>query len=144
MACSLVRHGQIQTSMAKDQVIESYLEKIITRSKEDTVHNRRLVFAKLRDNEVVNILFTELGKQYAGTGGYLRLLKTRFRHGDNALMVVVQFVEPKAPAKAKPAKEKAPKAAAKPAADKAPKVKGGGEAEVKETKATKTKKADNT
>ena len=88
-------------------------EKIITRAKVDSVHNRRLVFAKLRDNEIVHQLFTDLGIQYANhPGGYIRILKNRFRHGDNALMVIMQFVEPKAPAKPK-------KAAKKPAAKKA-------------------------
>ena len=96
MSCSLIEHGQVQTSMPKAKLVRSYLEKIITRAKKDTGHNRRLAFAKLRDNSVVHKLFTELGVRYADhPGGYLRILKSHFRHGDNALMVVLQFVEPK-------------------------------------------------
>lgn len=100
MANSLLRHELIKTTLPKAKELRRYVEPLITKAKEDGVHHRRFVFAKLRDKENVGKLFTELGVRYQGRpGGYLRILKCGLRRGDNAPMAYVELVDrPDAPA----------------------------------------------
>ena len=90
---SLLRHEAIKTTLPKAKELRRVAEPLITRSKVDSVHNRRIAFARLRDDEVVAKLFTELGPRYQERpGGYLRIIKCGRRAGDNAPMVYVSLV----------------------------------------------------
>jgi len=94
MAVSLFRHELIRTTLPKAKELRRVAEPLITLSKVDSVHTRRLAFARLRDKEVVGKLFTELGPRYqARPGGYLRILKCGFRPGDAAPMAYVELVD---------------------------------------------------
>ena len=98
MAGSLVRHEIIKTTLPKAKELRRVVEPLITLAKTDSVANRRLAFARTRDNEIVAKLFNELGP-----GGYTRILKCGFRAGDNAPMAYIELVdraEPKAEAAA--------------------------------------------
>lgn len=93
MAASLFCHEAIHTTLPKAKELRRVAEPLITLAKEDTVANRRLAFARLRDKAVVKKLFDELGPSYqARPGGYLRVLKAGFRSGDNAPMAYVELV----------------------------------------------------
>ena len=100
MAASLFKHELIKTTLPKAKELRRVAEPLITLSKVDSVANRRLAFARLRDKEAVGNLFTTLGPRYqARPGGYLRILKCGFRAGDNAPMAYVELVDrPQAPA----------------------------------------------
>jgi len=94
MAGSLFRHELIKTTLPKAKELRRVAEPLITLAKEDSVHHRRLAFARLRDKEVVGKLFTELGPRYTERpGGYLRILKCGFRAGDAAPMAYVELVD---------------------------------------------------
>lgn len=94
MAVSLIEHELIKTTLPKAKELRRVAEPLITLAKVDSVANRRLAFARLRDNEAVGNLFTILGPRYANRpGGYLRLLKCGFRAGDNAPMAYVELVD---------------------------------------------------
>ena len=94
MAASLFKVGTIKTTLPKAKELRRVAEPLITLAKVDSVANRRLAFARLRDQEAVGILFTVLGPRYASRpGGYLRLLKCGFRAGDNAPMAYAQLVD---------------------------------------------------
>ena len=94
MAASLFRHELIRTTLPKAKELRRVAEPLITLSKVDSVHTRRLAFARLRDKEVVGKLFTELGPRYqTRPGGYLRILKCGFRPGDAAPMAYVELVD---------------------------------------------------
>ncbi|HDS1224869.1 50S ribosomal protein L17 [Stenotrophomonas maltophilia] len=94
MAASLFKHELIKTTLPKAKELRRVAEPLITLAKVDSVANRRLAFARLRDNEAVGNLFTILGPRYANRpGGYLRLLKCGFRAGDNAPMAYVELVD---------------------------------------------------
>ena len=94
MAASLFKAQTIKTTLPKAKELRRVAEPLITLAKVDSVANRRLAFARLRDKEAVGILFTVLGPRYANRpGGYLRLLKCGFRAGDNAPMAYVQLVD---------------------------------------------------
>ena len=94
MAVSLFNHELIRTTLPKAKELRSIAEPLITMAKEDSVHHRRLAFARLRDREVVTKLFNELGPRYrARPGGYLRILKIGYRAGDNAPMALVELVD---------------------------------------------------
>ena len=94
MAASLYKVGSIKTTLPKAKELRRVAEPLITLAKVDSVANRRLAFARLRDQEAVGILFTVLGPRYATRpGGYLRLLKCGFRAGDNAPMAYAQLVD---------------------------------------------------
>ncbi|KRG55126.1 50S ribosomal protein L17 [Stenotrophomonas sp. W1S232] len=94
MAASLFKVGTIKTTLPKAKELRRVAEPLITLAKVDSVANRRLAFARLRDQEAVGILFTVLGPRYATRpGGYLRLLKCGFRAGDNAPMAYAQLVD---------------------------------------------------
>ena len=94
MAASLLKHKKINTTLAKAKELRKYVEPIITRSKEDTTHSRRLAFAELRDKEAVTLLFGEIAQRVADRpGGYTRILKTGFRLGDAAQMCFIELVD---------------------------------------------------
>lgn len=94
MAASLFKHELIKTTLPKAKELRRVAEPLITLAKVDSVANRRLAFARLRDQEAVGNLFTTLGPRYATRpGGYLRLLKCGFRAGDNAPMAYVELVD---------------------------------------------------
>jgi large subunit ribosomal protein L17 len=101
MTAALVQEELIRTTLPKAKELRRVIEPLITRAKVDSVANRRLVFARLRDKEAVGKLFGELGPRYAARpGGYLRILKCGFRPGDAAPMAYVELVD-------RPAKEAA-------------------------------------
>ena len=94
MAASLFKHELIKTTLPKAKELRRVAEPLITLAKVDSVANRRLAFARLRDKEAVGNLFTILGPRYAQRpGGYLRILKCGFRAGDNAPMAYVELVD---------------------------------------------------
>ncbi len=102
LANALFTHETIKTTLPKAKELRRVAEPLITRAKTDTVANRRLVFSRLRDRDVVTKLFTDLGPRFKERpGGYIRILKCGFRDGDAAPMAYVQLVEgPKAAATA--------------------------------------------
>jgi len=94
MANSLLRHELINTTLPKAKELRRVVEPIITLGKKPSLANRRLAFDRLRDREVVVKVFDELGPRYAKrNGGYLRILKHGFRHGDNAPMALVELMD---------------------------------------------------
>ncbi|RMF18395.1 MAG: 50S ribosomal protein L17 [Gammaproteobacteria bacterium] len=94
MAASLVEHELIKTTLPKAKELRRVAEPLITLAKTDSVANRRLAFARLRDKDAVKKLFDELGPRYKERpGGYLRILKCGFRAGDNAPMAYVELVD---------------------------------------------------
>jgi large subunit ribosomal protein L17 len=94
MASSLFRHELIKTTLPKAKELRRVAEPLITIAKKDSVANRRLAFARMRDREMVTKLFNELGPRYqARPGGYLRILKCGFRSGDNAPMAYVELID---------------------------------------------------
>ena len=94
MTNSLLRHETIQTTLPKAKELRRVAEPLITLGKSASVANRRLAFSRLRDREMVTKLFDELGPRYAKRpGGYLRILKAGFRHGDNAPMALVMLMD---------------------------------------------------
>ena len=94
MMNSLIEHEAIKTTLPKAKELRSIIEPMITLSKVDSVANRRLAFARLRDNACVAKLFNELGPRFkARPGGYTRILKMGFRVGDNAPMAYVELVD---------------------------------------------------
>ena len=104
MTAALVQEELIRTTLPKAKELRRVIEPLITRAKVDSVANRRLVFARLRDKDAVSKLFGELGPRYAARpGGYLRILKCGFRPGDAAPMAYVELVD-------RPAGEPAPTA----------------------------------
>ena len=93
MAGSLVKHEIIKTTLPKAKELRRVIEPLITLAKTDSVANRRLAFARTRDNEVVGKLFSEIGPRNADRpGGYTRILKCGFRTGDNAPMAYIELV----------------------------------------------------
>ena len=98
VAVALFKHELIKTTVPKAKELRRLAEPLITRAKEDTVHNRRIAFARLRDRDVVQKLFKDLGPRYAKRpGGYTRILRCGFRAGDNAPMAYVELVDRPAP-----------------------------------------------
>lgn len=94
MTCSLLRHELIKTTLPKAKELRRVAEPIITLAKSDSVAQRRLAFDRLRDDEVVGKLFTEIGPRYKERpGGYLRILKCGYRPGDKAPMAYVELVD---------------------------------------------------
>ncbi len=94
MACSLIEHKRISTTLAKAKALRMYVEPILTRAKEDTTANRRLVFAELKQKEVVTELFRNVATKIADRpGGYTRILRTGFRLGDAAEMCIIELVD---------------------------------------------------
>ena len=94
MMVSLLRHEAIKTTLPKAKELRRVVEPMLTLGKTDTLANKRLAFARLRDREIVGKLFSELGPRYATrNGGYLRILKMGFRVGDNAPMAFVELLD---------------------------------------------------
>ncbi|WP_296638078.1 50S ribosomal protein L17 [Polaribacter sp.] len=94
MACSLIEHKRINTTVAKAKALRVFVEPLITKSKADTTHNRRTVFSYLRDKYAVTELFREISVKVADRpGGYIRIIKLGNRQGDNAPMAMVELVD---------------------------------------------------
>lgn len=94
MVTSLFKHERIQTTKAKALEIRKTAEKMITRAKEDSVHNRRIIAKDIQDKDILNKLFTEIAPRFTERpGGYTRILKMGFRQGDAAEMVLLELVE---------------------------------------------------
>jgi large subunit ribosomal protein L17 len=94
MACSLIKHKKITTTTAKAKALRTYVEPLITKSKVDSTHSRRMVFSYLKDKEAVAELFREVSPKIAERpGGYTRILKTGSRIGDNADMCILELVD---------------------------------------------------
>ncbi len=94
MAVSLIEHELIKTTLPKAKELRRFAEPLITKSKTDSVANRRLAFDRLRDDAAVGKLFAELGPRYESRpGGYLRILKCGYRPGDKAPMAYVELVD---------------------------------------------------
>ena len=107
MTNSLLRHEVIKTTLPKAKELRRVAEPIITLSKKPSLANRRLAFSQLRDRALVTKLFDELGPRYAKrNGGYLRILKTGFRKGDNAPLALVTLLDRVEQSAAAPAGEK--------------------------------------
>lgn len=94
MACSLILHKRITTTVAKAKALRGYVEPLITKSKSDTTHSRRTVFSYLKDKESTAILFREIAEKVATRpGGYTRIIKLQNRLGDNAEMALIELVD---------------------------------------------------
>ena len=94
MACSLIKHKRIFTTVAKAKALRVYVEPLITKCKEDTTHSRRVVFSYLQDKFAVTELFKEISQKIADRpGGYTRIIKTGNRLGDNASMCFIELVD---------------------------------------------------
>ena len=94
MACSLIEHKRIQTTLAKAKALRVYIEPLITKSKQDTTHSRRTVFSYLKQKEAITELFSDIATKIADRpGGYTRILKLSNRLGDNAQMAYIELVD---------------------------------------------------
>lgn len=94
MASSLIEHKRINTTVAKAKVLQRYVEPLVTKSKEDTTHNRRVVFSKLKQKEAVTELFRNVAPKVGDRpGGYTRIIKLGNRLGDNAEMAMIELVD---------------------------------------------------
>ena len=124
MATSLILHKRIETTVAKAKAVQRFIEPLVTKSKEDTTHSRRIVFSYLKQKEAVTELFRTIAPKISERpGGYTRILKTGFRLGDAADMCIIEFVDfnepytlgitPAAAAEAKPKTRRSRKPAAK-------------------------------
>ena len=96
LATSLFEHGRIKTTEPKARALRPYAEKLITHAKKGTLHNRREVMKKIRDKDIVHVLFAEIGPFFSDrAGGYTRIIKVENRKGDNAPMAVIELVREK-------------------------------------------------
>ena len=94
MACSLIKHKRINTTLAKAKALRVYVEPLLTKSKTDSTHSRRIVFSYLNDKESVAELFRDVAPKIANRpGGYTRIIKTGYRLGDNAEMCMMELVD---------------------------------------------------
>jgi len=94
MACSLIEHKRIKTTLAKAKALRVYVEPLITKSKDDTTHSRRTVFSYLKQKQAITELFSDIATKVAGRpGGYTRILKLSNRLGDNAQMAFIELVD---------------------------------------------------
>jgi large subunit ribosomal protein L17 len=94
MACSLIEHKRINTTVTKAKALKQFIEPLITKSKTDSTHNRRLAFAALRDKNTVSELFREVASKVGDRpGGYTRVIKLGNRLGDNASMAMIELVD---------------------------------------------------
>ena len=125
MACSLIKHKRITTTVAKAKALKKYVEPLLTKSKNDTTNSRRVVFSNLQDKYAVTELFKEISVKIADRpGGYTRIIKTGHRLGDNAEMCFIELVDynenmakDKAVKKTRTRRSKKSSAAAAPAAE---------------------------
>jgi len=143
LSVSLLRHETIRTTVPKAKELRRVVEPLITLGKEDSEHNRRIAFSRLRDSEIVAKLFDTIGPRFkARPGGYTRILHMAPRPGDNAPMALMQLVERSAPAAVEAAPEdKKAKKAEKPAAPSKEEKKAKAEAKKGREKAAKEAKA---
>ena len=94
MACSLIEHKSINTTLAKAKALRVYVEPLLTKSKTDSTHSRRTVFSYLQDKDIVAELFREVApKITTRNGGYTRIIRTGYRLGDNAEMCMIELVD---------------------------------------------------
>lgn len=94
LATSLLQYKRIRTTLAKAKALRPYVEQIITKAKEDTVHSRRMVYRDIRDRQVVKELFTDIASKIAErNGGYTRIIKLGSRFGDSAEMAIIELVD---------------------------------------------------
>ena len=94
MACELISHKRIVTTLAKAKALRKYVEPLITKGKENTTHQRRIVFSYLQDKVVVAELFSTVAEKIGGRpGGYTRIIKLGIRHGDNAERAMIELVD---------------------------------------------------
>lgn len=94
MACSLIEHKRINTTVAKAKALRTFVEPIISRSKDDSTHSRRMAFRRLKSKHAVSELFRNVGPAVANRdGGYTRIIRTGFRPGDNADMCMIELVD---------------------------------------------------
>jgi len=94
MACSLIEHKRINTTVAKAKALRKFVEPLITKSKTDSTHSRRVVFSYLQDKNAVTELFREVAPKVGDRpGGYVRIIKTGFRLGDNAQTCMIELVD---------------------------------------------------
>jgi large subunit ribosomal protein L17 len=94
MACELIAHKRIITTLAKAKALRTYIEPLITKGKENTTHQRRIVFSYLQDKEAVAELFGTVAEKVGGRpGGYTRVIKLGIRHGDNAETALIELVD---------------------------------------------------
>lgn len=94
MSASLIKHEQIVTTLPKAKELRPFVEKLVTLAKRGNLHARRQAISQVRDVEQVGKLFGVLGPRYKDrNGGYIRVLKAGYRHGDNAPMAVIEFVD---------------------------------------------------
>lgn len=130
MACSLIEHKRINTTLAKAKALKIFVEPLVTKSKEDTTHNRRIAFSRLRNKYAVTELFKEVSVKVGDRpGGYTRIIKLGNRLGDNAEMALIEFVDynttynvEKAASKKKSTRRGKKKSTEQPAQQEAPKV----------------------
>ena len=107
MAASLIEHEQIVTTLPKAKELAPFMDKLISLAKRGDIHGRRLAMSRVRNEDQVKKLFDTLGGRYSErNGGYTRVLKAGFRHGDNAPMAVIEFVERDEDAKGKGDRER--------------------------------------
>jgi large subunit ribosomal protein L17 len=94
MACSLIQHKRINTTVAKAKALRGYVEPLLTKSKTDSTHSRRTVFSYLQNKDIVTELFREVAPKIANReGGYTRIIRTGYRLGDNAEMCLIELVD---------------------------------------------------
>src|SRR5215813_2984203 len=94
LACQLIAHKRIVTTVAKAKALRTYVEPLITKAKENTTHQRRVVFSYLQDKEAITELFSTIAEKVAGRpGGYTRIIKLGIRQGDNAEMAMIELVD---------------------------------------------------
>ena len=94
MAAALIKHEQIVTTLPKAKELRPFVEKLVTLAKSGTLHDRRIAISRVRDVTQVGKLFDTLGPRYKErNGGYIRIMKAGFRHGDNAAMAIIEFVD---------------------------------------------------
>lgn len=94
MACSLIQHKRISTTLAKAKALRVFVEPLLTKSKSDSTHSRRVVFSYLQNKEIVTELFREVAPKIADrSGGYTRIIRTGYRLGDNAEMCMIELVD---------------------------------------------------
>jgi len=102
MMAALIKHEQIKTTLPKAKTIRPVMEKLVTLSRRNNLHARRQALAQIRDEDQVRKLFEVIGPRYAARpGGYTRVLKAGFRHGDNAPMAFIEFIDRDEDAKGK-------------------------------------------
>jgi large subunit ribosomal protein L17 len=102
MSASLIKHEQIVTTLPKAKELRPFVEKLVTLAKRGDLHARRIAISRVRDVDQVGKLFAAIGPRYAErNGGYIRVLKAGYRHGDNAPMAVIEFVDRDVDAKGK-------------------------------------------